>query len=135
MVVRSLPTELYRDGSASRVALAGRPSRRIDLGEAPAGDPAFAVLQRAARWTYLEGTDIEVRHTLLTAELAREWKPERPFGDGLAERLEPALDLASLVYKAHLRSGSKDTLKALADLRKTLVLDGPPPLCRAAWAK
>lgn len=120
MIVRSLPTELYRDGNASRVALAGQPPRRIELGEAPSGDPAFAVLQRAARWIYLEGTDIEVRHTFLTAELAREWKPERTFSDGLAERLEPALDSASLVYKAHLRSGSKDTLKALADLRKTL---------------
>ncbi|MCJ2050261.1 hypothetical protein [Methylobacterium sp. J-070] len=120
MVVRSLPTELYRDGYAARVALAGQPPRRIDLGDAPTADPAFAVLQRAARWIYLEGTDIEVRHTFLTAELAREWKPERTFGDGLEERLGPALDSASLVYKAHLRSGSKDTLKALADLRKTL---------------
>ncbi|SEH25749.1 hypothetical protein SAMN02799636_00223 [Methylobacterium sp. 275MFSha3.1] len=120
MIVRSIPTELYRDGNASRVALAGQPPRRIELGEAPAGDPAFAILQKAARWTYLEGTDIEVRHTFLTAELAREWKPEKTFGEGLAERLEPALDSASLVYKAHLRSGSKDTLKALADLRKTL---------------
>jgi hypothetical protein len=120
MIIRSLPTELYRDGNASRVALAGQPPRRIELGEAPAGGPAFAVLQKAARWTYLEGTDIEVRHTFLTAELAREWKPEKTFGEGLAERLEPALDSASLVYKAHLRSGSKDTLKALADLRKTL---------------
>ena len=120
MIVRALPTELYRDDTVARVALSGQPPRRVDLGEATPDADMFVALQRAAAWVYTEGSDIEVRHTFLTAELAREWKPEQTFGAGLRDRLAPALDSASLVYKAHLRSGSKDTLKALADLRKTL---------------
>ncbi|MDP3589660.1 MAG: hypothetical protein Q8R54_03885, partial [Methylobacter sp.] len=51
---------------------------------------------------------------------ARAWTPNVPFCEGLAERLAGALDSARLIYKAHLRSGSKDIIKALADLRKTL---------------
>lgn len=120
MVVRSLPTELYRDDTVARVALSGQPPRRIDLGEAPTGPDTFAILQRAAAWVYTQGSDIEVRHTFLTSELAREWSPGQTFGAGLPDRLATALDSASLVYKAHLRTGSKDILKALADLRKTL---------------
>ena len=38
-------------------------------------------------------------------------------------RLPPALESARLLYKAHIRTGGKDTLKSLGDLRKGLTED------------
>lgn len=123
MIARSLPNELYIEGDEERVSLAGQPPRRLELGQFGVADAPFAALQQAAAWVYLEGTDVEVRHTFLSAELAREWPSGKSFADGLTGKLESSLDSARLLYKAHLRAGSKDTLKALADLRKTLADD------------
>ncbi len=120
MIALSLPNELYRDGSANMILLAGQPPRRLDLGDAGTGVNGFDAQQAAASWVYLEGADVEVRHTFLSAELSREWTAGESFRTGLPKRVEPALDSARLLYKAHLRAGSKDTLKALSDLRKTL---------------
>ncbi|HYE34051.1 hypothetical protein [Methylocaldum sp.] len=120
MIAKSLPNDLYKDGGISKVGLSGQPPRRLDLGTFQADEVPFQALQEAATWVYLEGDDVEVRHTFLSAELARAWTPDASFCVGLESRLVGALDSARLVYKAHLRSGSKDTLKALADLRKTL---------------
>lgn len=122
MIARSLTNELYTEGNEERVSLAGQPPRRLELGEFSTDVP-LAALQQAAVWIYLEGADVEVRHTFLSAELAREWPANRSFADGLKGKLESSLDSARLLYKAHLRAGSKDTLKALADLRKTLADD------------
>ena len=119
-LARCLPSELFRDGGVDRVALAGRSTRRVDLGQADVTGATFEALQAAVAWVCVEGTDIEVRHTFLASELAREWPVTVPFASGLAARLPPALESARLLYKAHLRAGSKGTIKALADLRKTL---------------
>ena len=101
--------------------LASTPSRRLPYGqERNPSDEEFNDLQTCARWVYLEGTDIEVRHTLFTNELGREWRDGRAYLDGLWPRLCTSLDAAKLAYKAHLKAGSKETLKSLADLRKTL---------------
>ena len=120
MIAKSLPNELYKENNVSKVCLIGQPPRRIKLGEFNNYDIPIKLLQEAASWLYLEGDDVEVRHTFLTAELARAWTLNVSFCDGLNSRLAGALDSARLVYKAHLRSGSKDIIKALADLRKTL---------------
>jgi len=123
MIARSLPNELYTEGGKERVSLAGQPPRRLEFGEFDTDDVPFVALQQAAIWVYLEGADVEVRHTFLSAELAREWPVDRSLADGLKGKLESSLDSARLLYKAHLRAGSKDTLKSLADLRKALADD------------
>lgn len=120
MIARSLTNELYKDGDISKAVLSGQPPRKLDFGIFQPNNIPFNDLQEAATWVYLEGEDVEVRHTFLSSELARAWIPNVPFCEGLAERLAGALDSARLIYKAHLRSGSKDIIKALADLRKTL---------------
>lgn len=122
-IARCLPDELYRDVGAARVGLAGQPPRRLELGVFPPDDIPFEALQEAAAWVYLEGTDVEVRHTFLSSELAREWPADRSFALGLRGKLASSLGSARLLYKAHLRAGSKDTLKALSELRKTLADD------------
>lgn len=118
---RSLTNEIYMDGDVLQCVLASTPSRRLNYGnERTPTDDEFESLQSCARWVFKEGTDIEVRHTLLTNELGREWRDDRSFLDGLWTRLRPSLDAAKLAYKAHIKSGSKETLKSLSDLRKTL---------------
>ena len=120
MIARSLTNELYKDAEVAKVVLSGQPPHKLELGIFQSDNIPFTALQEAATWVYLEGEDVEVRHTFLSSELARAWTPNVSFCEGLAERLSSALDSARLLYKAHLRSGSKDIIKALADLRKTL---------------
>jgi len=120
-VRRSLVNEIYDADGAVRVVLAGMPTRRLELGEAEVDAAPFATLQDAARWVYVEGPDAELRHTLVTNELAREWRDGEPFfAIGLRNRLPTALESAGLAYRAHVQQGSKDTIKSLSDLRKTL---------------
>ena len=120
MISLALPNELYRDGPGAMAMLAGQPPRKLALKGTGHGADGFEAQQAAAAWVYLEGADVEVRHTFLSAELSREWTAGESFLSGLPKRVGPALDSARLLYKAHLRAGSKDTLKALSDLRKTL---------------
>lgn len=119
-VCRSLVNEIYDADGAVRVVLAGTPTRRLELGEAEVDAASFATLQGAARWVYVEGPDAELRHTLVTNELAREWRDGEPFALGIGSRLPAALESAGLAYRAHVQQGSKDTIKSLSDLRKTL---------------
>lgn len=139
MITKSLPNELYKDGEVFKVTLSGQPLRKLDLGTFQSQDVPFQTLQDAAIWVYLESEDVEVRHTFLTTELARAWKPDISFCDGLSSRLADALESARLIYKAHLRTTSKDTLKALGDLRKTLaeevqkLLQQSKDLSSAVW--
>jgi hypothetical protein len=119
-VRRSLVNEIYDADGAVRVVLAGTPTRRLELGEAEVDAASFATLQGAARWVYVEGPDAELRHALVTNELAREWRDGEPFAIGLGSRLPVALESAGLAYRAHVQQGSKDTIKSLSDLRKTL---------------
>ena len=117
---RSLVNEIYDADGVVRVVLAGTPTRRLELGEADVDAASFAGLQAAARWVYVEGPDAELRHTLVTNELAREWRDGEAFACGLEKSLPVALESAGLAYRAHIQQGSKDTIKSLSDLRKTL---------------
>ena len=132
--IACLPSEIYLEDGVEMVVLAGASTRRIPLksghGERPMplesghGErPMLETLQTACRWVYIEGDDHETRHTFLVAELAREWKEGCSFYDGLVSRLCGALESARIAYKAHLRSSSKETIRALSDLRKALSED------------
>ena len=120
-VRRSLVSEIYDVDDATRVVLAGSPTRRLELGDGDETVASFADLQDAARWLFVDGRDVELRHTLLAGELAREWPDEQPFAAGLPGRLQVALESAGLAYRAHVQQGSRETIKSLSDLRKTLV--------------
>jgi hypothetical protein len=119
-VRRSLVSEIYDVDGATRVVLAGSPTRRLDLGDRDETVESFDALQEAARWLFVEDRDVELRHTLLAGELAREWRDEQPFAAGLPERLHLALESAGLAYRAHVQQSSRETIKSLSDLRKTL---------------
>ena len=123
LVARSLPDDIYFAEGERRVGLSGQPPRRLELGTFDPGRVPFDDLQSAAVWVYLSGQDVEVRHSFLASELAREWPADTTFCRGLEKKLKISQQSAELLYKAHLRSGSKDILKSLADLRKSLVDD------------
>lgn len=74
-------------------------------------------LSDGAKWVYGEGTrDAEVRHILLANEWARSHRQDAPQSLG-----EDSLPSAKRAYDAHVRKASRDTLKAVAELRKAVI--------------
>ncbi|MHA1057140.1 hypothetical protein [Enterobacter mori] len=106
-----------------RVGLSGKPPRKIEFGCEETALPAFEVIQETARWLFLEGNEAELKHTFLSCELAREWPDGLTYCQGAVSRLSQALESARLLYKAHVRTGGKETLKSLGELRKALAED------------
>lgn len=84
------------------------------------GEALFSAVQACARWVYETATETEMRHPLLSAEIAR-------FStiDGTLKAdpaiLVPALDGARLAYDLGMSKLSSDTLKMLTDLRKSVL--------------
>lgn len=76
-----------------------------------------AKLGEAAGWVFLSGHDVEARHLIFGGELARASRP----GQDLATTLDRALEAAKVTYEAYVQSSSRETLKTLADLRKTVI--------------
>jgi len=76
----------------------------------------FDRMLAGAGWVFAEGRDTDTRHLLLANELARSHRKSAlaEFGDG-------SLDSAKGAYAAYVQSSSRETLKALAELRKTVV--------------
>lgn len=104
------------DGKVWLQAAAQPPIYRIKADD-PALPSARSRLTEAATWVFLSGTDIEARHLLFSGELARASRPQQD----LATTLDQALEAAKAAYEAHVQSSSRETLKALADLRKTVI--------------
>jgi hypothetical protein len=103
------------DGDDPVYHLAGPPSRTFSIPDESLS-AVFNPLQSAAQWIYLEGRDADTRHLFYAAEFARAYRPGE-LGD-MAGRV---LDSARIAYGAHAKSASRETLKALAELRKNVV--------------
>lgn len=116
--------EVWRQDADIFVTLAG-PRKRKLLAELEAVDldRDMPLVSEAADWVYKSGRDAETRHTLFVYELAREWPDETPFVTGFSDRAAGALEAARTAYRMHIRDASKETLKSLQDLRKTLADD------------
>ncbi|WP_427788489.1 hypothetical protein [Brevundimonas diminuta] len=83
-------------------------------------------LQAAAKWIFLEGRDADTRHMFMAAEWARTHRA------GAAGQLgKGSLASAMAAWSAYAKSGSKETLKALTDLRKAVVDEGQKAAQRA----
>lgn len=77
---------------------------------------AFTELVRAAEWVFL-ASDIEVRHGFFSGEFAR---TKTATEEDLAGLVDRALQAAQELHRAHLRSAGRETLRAIADLRKAV---------------
>lgn len=118
---RTLVNEVFDDGGRIHVVIHGPPTRRLELGrEGPLGIRQYQSIAEAAQWVFREGTDIEVRHTLLTSEIARNWGALLTYFDRIFQVIDPSLEGARISYAAHLRGGSRETIRMLSDLRRTL---------------
>jgi hypothetical protein len=94
----------------------GPPSCSVVLDDAEI-DGLFERLKNGASWVFVEGQrDTDTRHLLLANEWARSYRKDKPgeIGDGAVESAKGA-------YSAYVKAGSKETLKAIADLRKAVV--------------
>lgn len=121
MLSRTLVNELLADEQKS-ICLTGKPPKKLLFGD-PDLISDYSVLQVVINWIFIEGNEVELKHTFLTSELAREWPENISFCEGLLKKLPMAYESAKLLYKAHIRSSSKETIKSLSDLRKTLAED------------
>lgn len=118
--------EVWEDEAELRVALSGPksgPRKRTLLAalEKLNATACFPALNEAVSCLVQVPREASVRHTYLTAELAREWPADdQSWADALPERLPSALEGAKAHYEAHLLETSRDVLKSLADLRKSV---------------
>ena len=117
-VIRSLANEVDGSGMVFRGPPLVRLTTRLD-GEHE-GEAGFCAIQKAGAWVYDNERELEMRHGFFAAEIAR---AAGTGGDaiGVIGRLAgPALESARIAYGLNLSQVSRDTLKALADLRKAI---------------
>lgn len=114
---RALAQEVETDG---RLLFRGPPTTRFANDGAERVDvQSFSSLQRAAGWVYESSRELENRHGLLAAEVAR-----TSMRDGdlpiLAALMPSALEGARIAYGFGVSQQSRDALKTLSDLRKAV---------------
>lgn len=114
--------EIWPDEDGAKIVISGPRKRTVSFNpEAISAPTLFLPLMTALRWVCELKREAEVRHTLLVKRVATEWpSDDPPWSTGLSRALGVALEGAKADYKAHLHETTKDTLKAMADLRKAL---------------
>ena len=114
----ALASEAWRRDGSTFLGLAG--SRFVEVPVSLNEDQnAFSVANTAARWVY-EGSDVEARLVLFTAELARDWPDHASWSTGFLKVATFALAAAQRAYRQQLVERSTETLKSLTELRKNL---------------
>lgn len=77
-------------------------------------------LTEAATWVYATPREAEARFLFLNNHLSLDWRDGMHWPDGLVHLLRGSLASAKEAYAFHLQDQSKDALKTLGDLRKSL---------------
>lgn len=117
-----LPSEIrpFEDGLA--VVLKGPRPSPVPVGPVRAGwaAEAFPALVEAADWAYGQPRETEARFQFLNNHLSIAWREGDTWPGGLARTLPGSLASAREAYAFHLQDQSKDALKTLGDLRKSL---------------
>jgi hypothetical protein len=98
------------------------PTRFAPVNSGNVDRAGFAALQAALSWVFESEREFENRHGLVAAEVARTSLRDGTLCD-LASTLGPALEGARIAYGFGITQQSKDTLKALTDLRKAVTDD------------
>lgn len=119
-LLHSLVNEVLSTGCEEVVITGARPRKIESNLNSPYPEELFKAATEAARWVYASGRDVDTRFALFTYELSREWPEALNFKDGFSARGEHSLEAAKTAFRAHIQETSKDTLKSLGDLRKTL---------------
>lgn len=117
MLCRALAQEVERDG---RLLFRGPPPTRFRAeGDRHVDVGSLAALQRAVEWVFQNPRELENRHGLLAAEVARTALRDGDLTD-LASIMGGALEGAKIAYGFGVSQQSRDALKTLSDLRKAV---------------
>lgn len=113
------------DATGSKLSFKGPPKLSLMLAEAHDGAKQitlddFKVVQDAAVWVFDNAREAEVKHILLSAEIARSGRTDGEALQYFRENLAAALDCAKIAYQMAVSEITKDTLKSLGDLRKAV---------------
>jgi hypothetical protein len=113
----AISQEVERDG---RLLFRGPPPTRFRCEAAPRVEVgSLANLQCAASWVYENPRELENRHGLMAAEIARTALRDGDLAD-LAGVTASALEGAKIAYGFGVSQQSRDALKTLSDLRKAV---------------
>lgn len=114
---QSLADEIEPDG---RLLFRGPPVTRFTPAAGPlVEERSLAILQIATSWVFENSREVENRHALFAAEVARTALTGGTASD-LSELAKHALEGARIAYNFGVVGQSRDALKALADLRKAV---------------
>lgn len=115
-----IANEVWREKGVEYVAVKGDRNVRMAIkNTAGINTLDFEALNRCALWVFGNHSDSDVRHTLLSNELSREYD-ERMMWAPVAARMTAALEHAEAAYRHHLRGQAKDAIKNMLDLRKAV---------------
>ena len=114
-LMAALSDQVTLETGTIKYHFSGPPTRHIILSDAELGKFASAIAA-GADWVFGAGLDTETRHLLFANEWARGYQnaSDPDFG-------ERTLESAKAAYKAYVNSSSRETLKALAELRKAVI--------------
>jgi hypothetical protein len=121
-LVYALPTEVSENDAETTVVIKG--PRTVHVKVVPTTVAwelsAFAIVSEAARWVYGTERETETKFRFLNNHLALDWPDGQFWPDGLLRHLTASLTSARESYAFYLQDQSKDALKTLGDLRKSL---------------
>lgn len=116
-LLRAMAQEIEAD---ERLLFKGPPPARFSVeNEVELPADLFAALQSASRWMFENDRELENRHGLLAAEVARTSLRSGNALD-LSYVMAAALEGARIAYNFGVTQQSRETLKALGDLRKAV---------------
>lgn len=122
---RCLANEI--DSTGATLTFKGPPKLNLTVGDmeqtdvtTPVSLLAAEVVQGAAAWVFDNAREAEVKHILLSAEIARSGRADGVLNEYFVAHLASALDCAKIAYQMSISEITKDTLKSLGDLRKAV---------------
>lgn len=80
----------------------------------------FQRLHEAAAWVFENSREAEIKHVLLSTEIARSGRSDGEVRSYLQDNLAAAFECAKIAYQMSISDVTKDTLKSLGDLRKAV---------------
>ncbi|WP_312320189.1 hypothetical protein [Stenotrophomonas sp.] len=118
----SLASELTR--ATLEIDFSGPPKVTLegiaDSGAATLGTSGFFALQSAVQWVYESDREVETRKKLFGIELARSVKNHANAYEAFRDGCSDALEGAKIAHQFGLADVSRDALKSMADLRKSV---------------
>lgn len=118
----SLPGEIRIVEGEQRIVLKGPRATPIPV-EPATGEWASSIIRElteAVEWVYAQPRETEARFQFLNNHLSLDWPQGSAWPGGLSRILAGSLASAREAYAFHLQDQSKDALKSLGDLRKSL---------------